>query len=66
MGGYAYSGLATEAMADLGSSSKMNAEWDFLHAAGKRAPQRAEEFFNHGADLGKRSSLYLDALLEGT
>ena len=59
--------VATEAMADLGSSSKMNAEWDFLCMLRDQGRRSAEEFLkNHGADLGKRSSLDLDALLEGT
>lgn len=59
--------VATDAMANLGSSSKMNAEWDFLCMLRDEGRRSAEEFLdNHGADLGKRSSLDLDALLEGT
>lgn len=58
--------VATEAIADLGSSSKMNAEWDFLCMLRDEGRRCAEDFLaNHGADLGKRSSLDLDALLEG-
>lgn len=58
--------VATSAIADLGSSSKMNAEWDFLCMLRDEGRRSAEEFLqNHGADLGKRSSLDLDALLEG-
>ena len=58
--------VATEAMADLGSSSKMNAEWDFLCMLRDQGRRSAEEFLqNHGGDLGQRSSLDLDALLEG-
>ena len=58
--------VATEAMADLGSSSKMNAEWDFLCMLRDEGRRSAEEFLqNHGGDLGQRSSLDLDALLEG-
>ena len=58
--------VATNAIADLGSSSKMNAEWDFLCMLRDEGRRTAEEFLqNHGADLGKRSSLDLDALLEG-
>ena len=59
--------VATDAMTNLGSSSKMNAEWDFLCMLRDEGRRSAEEFLeNHGADLGKRSSLDLDALLEGT
>lgn len=59
--------VATDAMASLGSSSKMNAEWDFLCMLRDEGRRSAEQFLdNHGADLGKRSSLDLDALLEGT
>ena len=59
--------VATNAIADLGSSSKMNAEWDFLCMLRDEGRRSAEEFLqNHGGDLGQRSSLDLDALLEGT
>ena len=58
--------VATNAIADLGSSSKMNAEWDFLCMLRDEGRRSAEEFLqNNGGDLGKRSSLDLDALLEG-
>lgn len=58
--------VATNAIADLGSSSKMNAEWDFLCMLRDEGRRSAEEFLqNHGGDLGQRSSLDLDALLEG-
>ena len=58
--------VATNAIADLGSSSKMNAEWDFLCMLRDEGRRTAEEFLqNHGGDLGQRSSLDLDALLEG-
>ena len=57
--------ISTEAMADLGSSSKMNAEWDFLCMLRDEGRRCAEEFLkNHRADFGKRSSLDLDAFLE--
>ena len=56
--------IMTEKLAELGASSKLNAEWDFitmLHAEGRRA---ASEFLaQHGDDLGKRSSADLDVLL---
>lgn len=56
----------SELMLKLSYSSKLNAEWDFflmLRDEGRRA---AETFLReHAKDLGKRSSLDLDALLEG-
>jgi NTE family protein len=50
----------------LGSSSKLNAEWDFLCMLRDRGRASAEAFLaEHGQDLGQRSSLDLDQLLEG-
>jgi NTE family protein len=53
-------------MRDLGYSSKLNAEWDFismLHQEGRRA---ADAFLTENADnIGKRSSIDLDVLLQG-
>jgi NTE family protein len=50
----------------LGSSSKLNAEWDFLCMLRDRGRAAAEAFLaEHGQDLGQRSSLDLDQLLEG-
>ena len=50
----------------LGSSSKLNAEWDFLVMLRDEGRRRAKEFLaHHSADLGRRSSLDLDQLLEG-
>jgi len=58
--------VASDLMTELGYSSKLNAEWEFLamlHAEGRRS---ADAFLAaHGDDLGRRSSLDLDALLEG-
>jgi NTE family protein len=57
--------VASALMTELGYSSKLNAEWDFLtmlRDAGRRA---ADEFLEaHAADLGQRSSLDIDQLLE--
>ena len=57
--------VASDLMVNLGYSSKLNAEWDFLSMlrdAGRRA---AEAFLAaHSGDLGRRSSLDLDVLLE--
>jgi NTE family protein len=57
--------VASDLMVNLGYSSKLNAEWDFLcmlRDAGRRA---AEAFLAaHSGDLGHRSSFDLDVLLE--
>jgi NTE family protein len=57
--------IMTDALADFGASSKLNAEWDFiavLRAEGRRA---ASEFLEaHAENLGKRSTADLDLLLE--
>jgi NTE family protein len=56
--------IRTDLLAQLGASSKPNAEWDFvamLRTEGRRA---ASEFLDVGAnDLGKRSTADLDVLL---
>jgi NTE family protein len=58
--------IASDVMVDLGYSSKLNAEWDFLVMLRDEGRRAAETFLStHGHDLGKRSSLDLDALLQG-
>ena len=56
--------IMTDMLAQVGASSKLNAEWDFvvmLKTEGRRA---AGEFLDaNGDDLGKRSTADLDALL---
>ena len=48
-------------------SSKLNAEWAFLTMLRDRGRAAADEFLMaHHDDLGQRSSLELDTLLEGT
>ncbi|PZU94322.1 MAG: alpha/beta hydrolase [Chelatococcus sp.] len=58
--------IASDRMAELGYSSKLNAEWEFLtmlHGEGRSA---AEAFYRaHKDDIGKRSTLDLDELTEG-
>lgn len=57
--------IASPAMAELGYSSKLNAEWDFLLALRDEGRRSADAFLKtHGAALGKRSTLDLDPLLE--
>lgn len=58
---------ATEEMKDLGASSKLNAEWDFLlhlHDIGRRT---AETWLDQNFEcLGKHSTLALPEMFEGT
>ncbi|MBS7707605.1 patatin-like phospholipase family protein [Chelatococcus asaccharovorans] len=58
--------ITSDAMAELGYSSKLNAEWEFLtmlHDEGRRA---AEAFYRQHRDaIGKVSTLDLDELTEG-
>ena len=57
--------IASAAMTDLGYSSKLNAEWDFLCFLREEGRRSAKAFLDrHSEDLGKRSTLDLDALLE--
>jgi NTE family protein len=58
--------IASDLMLDLGYSSKLIAEWEFfcmLRDEGRRAASAFLEA--HAPDLGVRSTLDLDALLEG-
>jgi NTE family protein len=58
--------VASEVMVELGYSSKLNAEWEFLRMLRDEGRRSAEAFLAaHGKDLGRRSSLDLDLLLEG-
>jgi NTE family protein len=53
-------------MLELGYSSKLNAEWAFLRMLRDEGRRAAEAFLvAHGDDLGQRSSVDLDRLLEG-
>jgi NTE family protein len=58
--------VRNDIMNGLGYSSKLNAEWEFismLHREGRRA---ADAFLTDNAhNIGKRSSLDLDVLLQG-
>ena len=58
--------ISSHLLAELGYSSKLNAEWDFLtmlHAKGREA---AETFHHEHQDkLGETSTLDLDELMEG-
>ena len=57
--------VASDVMVDLGYSSKLNAEWDFLCMLRDAGRSAAEAFLRaHRADLGRRSSYDLDVLLK--
>ncbi|GLI93564.1 patatin-like phospholipase family protein [Methylocystis echinoides] len=58
--------VASEMMTALSASSKLLAEWDFLCMLRDEGRSAAEGFLDrHGDDIGARSTLDLDALLEG-
>jgi NTE family protein len=57
--------IASAAMTELGYSSKLNAEWSFLSMLRDEGRRAADEFLTaHAADVGQRSSLDIDRLLE--
>jgi NTE family protein len=58
--------IASAAMTELSSSSKLLAEWAFLCMLRDEGRRAAEAFLDaHGADVGVRSTFDLDELLEG-
>ena len=58
--------IRSDMMVDLGSSSKLNAEWAFLCLLRDEGRRAAEAFLkSHGNQLGKRSTLDIDLLLQG-
>ena len=53
-------------MAELAASSKLVAEWEFFSMLRDEGRKAAQAFLDeHAADLGKRSTLDIDVLLEG-
>jgi NTE family protein len=57
--------VASDMLTELGASSKLNAEWEFfslLHDEGRRSAQAF--LVTHALDLGRRSTLDLDVLLQ--
>ncbi len=57
--------ISSPIMESLGYSSKLNAEWAFLTMLKDEGRRAADKFLkNHGHELGRRSSLNLDALLQ--
>jgi NTE family protein len=58
--------IASPKMNELGYSSKLNAEWEFLCMLRDEGRRAAGSFLEqHGGDLGQRPSYDLDYLLEG-
>ena len=58
--------IRSDMLVELGSSSKLNAEWAFLGMLRDEGRRAAEAFLAaHGGDLGRRSTLDIDRLLEG-
>jgi len=57
--------IASKALAELGASSKFNAEWDFLCMLRDEGRRAAEGFLAANSEnVGKRSSVDLDILLQ--
>jgi NTE family protein len=57
--------IASAMMTELGYSSKLNAEWDFLCMLRDEGRRCAAAFLDaHAGDIGRRSTLDLDALLD--
>ena len=57
--------ISSATMTELGYSSKLNAEWDFFLMLRNEGRRSAEAFLAaHGNDLGARSTLDLDGLLD--
>jgi NTE family protein len=55
----------TDALAEFGASSKLNAEWEFVVMLKEVGRRSADGFLRaHADDLGKRSSADLDILLQ--
>ncbi|WP_205192517.1 MULTISPECIES: patatin-like phospholipase family protein [Burkholderiaceae] len=58
--------ISSDVMTELGYSSKLNAEWSFLTMLRDEGRLAAQAFLDeHGDSIGVRSSLDLDALLDG-
>lgn len=58
--------ITSDAMTELGYSSKLNAEWEFLTMLHNEGRRSAESFYReHRDDIGKTSTLDLDELTEG-
>jgi NTE family protein len=57
--------IASDAMQELGYSSKLNAEWEFFCMLRNEGRRSADAFLAaHGGDIGARSTLDLDSMLD--
>lgn len=58
--------ISSDLMLELGYSSKLNAQWDFLCMLREEGRKCAEQFLAlHGKDIGHRSTLDFDQMLQG-
>jgi NTE family protein len=58
--------IRSDMLVELGASSKLNAEWAFLCLLRDEGRRAADAFLaTHGEELGRRSTLDIDRLLEG-
>ncbi|MEE4639585.1 MAG: patatin-like phospholipase family protein [Wenzhouxiangella sp.] len=58
--------ISSDLMVELGHSSKLNAEWEFLQMLFEAGRESATGFLaEHGQSLGVRPTLNLDGLLDG-
>ena len=58
--------IRSDMLDELGASSKLNAEWAFLCLLRDEGRRAAGDFLAaHGKDLGQRSTLDIDRLLDG-
>lgn len=56
--------IMTDALADFGASSKLNAEWEFVSLLKEEGRKSADTFVTaHGEDIGKNSTADFDVLL---
>ena len=56
--------IMTDALADFGASSKMNAEWAFVSLLKEEGRKSATAFLDtHGEDIGVRCTADFDVLL---
>src|ERR1700749_2879176 len=56
--------IMTDALADFGASSKLNAEWEFVSLLKQEGRKSVDAFLTaHGKDIGKHSTADFDILL---
>jgi NTE family protein len=56
--------IMSDALADFGASSKLNAEWEFVSLLKEEGRKSADVFLaEHGRDIGQRSTADIDVLL---